>query len=470
MSERTIFERRQLACLRQQLRGPVLGPDDPDYDATRSIWNGMIDRHPAAIARCLGTADVIAAVRFARESNARISVRGGGHNVSGNAVCEGGLMIDLSLMKGITADPAMRTALAQPGLTLKEFHQGTQSFGLATTMGINSDTGIAGLTLGGGLGWLMGKLGLACDNLRAAEVVTASGDLVRASEDEHSDLLWGLRGGGGNFGVVTTFEYRLHEVGPLVLCGAVIHRADKAVEVLRFYRDFLAEAPEELGTVVTLRRAAALPVIPERLHGVPIVQIAACYVGRPEDGERVLRPLREFGPPELDLFNVRPYLVFQGMFDATVPKGWRYYWKSQRVPQLTDSAIETLCQHAFEMRSQRSYTIIFHPAGAVSRISEEATAFSGRAPGHEVNINAAMGPQDPDDCDWCREFFQALQHHSTGGVYVNFLMAEGEDRVRAAYGPEKHARLSILKARWDPDNVFRMNQNIAPSFSGSRPI
>jgi FAD/FMN-containing dehydrogenase len=462
MVERSILDRRQLDQLRQQHRGPVLGPDHPAYDATRSVWNGMIDRHPAAIARCLGTTDVVAAVRFARERKVQMSVRGGGHSVSGNAVCEGGLMIDLSLMKEITVDPGRRRALAQPGLTLKGFHEKTLTFGLATTMGINSDTGIAGLTLGGGFGWLMGKLGLACDNLRAAEVVTATGDLVRAAEDAHSDLLWALRGGGGNFGVVTAFDYQLHEVGPLVLCGAVIHRADRAAEVMRFYRDFLAEAPEELGTVVTLRRAAALPVIPERLHGVPIAQVAACYLGRPEDGEKVLRPLRKFGPPELDLFTVKPYLVFQGMFDATAPKGWRYYWKSQRLPHLTDSAIETICAHALEMRSPRSYTIIFHPAGAVSAIAEQATAFSGRTPGHEVNINAAMGPQDLDDRQWCQSFFEALRRHCTGGVYVNFLMAEGEDRVRAAYGPEKYARLSHLKAKWDPENIFRMNQNIAP--------
>ena len=463
MIQRSNLDRRQLDELRQQHCGPVLAPDDDGYDAARSIWNGMIDRYPAAIARCQRAADVIAAVRFARERDVQISVRGGGHNVSGNAVCEGGLMIDLSLMKGITVEPGTRTASAEPGLMLKEFDKETQAFGLATTMGINSDTGIAGLTLGGGFGWLMGKLGLACDNLCAADVITASGDLVRASEDEHSDLLWGLRGGGGNFGVVTSFQYRLHEVGPLVLCGAVIHRADKAAEVLRFYRDFLVHAPDELGTMITLRRAAALPAIPERLHGVPIVQIAACYLGRAADGERVLRPLREFGPPELDLFTVKSYLAFQGMFDATVPRGWRYYWKSQRVAQLSDPVIEAICAHAFEMRSQRSYTIIFHPAGAVSTISEGATAFSGRAPGHEININAAMGPQDPDDCEWCGDFFQALQRHSTGGVYVNFLMAEGEPRVRAAYGDEKYARLSVLKARWDPDNVFRMNQNIVPA-------
>ncbi len=456
------IDERGLARLRQQHRGPVIGPGEASYDSTRAIWNGMIDRRPAAIARCAGAADVVAALRFARERELPISVRGGGHNVSGNAVCDDGLMIDLSLMKGIRVDPRKRTALAQPGLTLKEFHGETQAFGLATTLGINSDTGIAGLTLGGGIGWLMGKLGLSCDNLLGADVVTAGGALVHASEDEDPDLLWGLRGGGGNFGIVTAFEYRLHEIGPLVFSGAVVHRAEKAIEVLRFYRDFIADAPDELGTVVVLRRAPPLPFVPERLHGVPIVQVGACYAGPPEAGERVLRPLRELGPPEVDLFRVKPYLEHQGLFDATVQKGWRYYWKSQRIPPLTDDAIETLCAHAFEMRSPRAFTIMFHVAGAVTRVPEEATAFTGRAQGHEVNVNAVMGPGDPDDREWCRNFFQALQRHGTGGVYVNFLMAEGEDRVRSAYGPAKYARLSALKSRWDPDNVFRMNQNIAP--------
>lgn len=443
-------------------RGEVVAPSNPSYDEVRKIWNGMIDRRPSVIARCVGAADVIAAVRFAREHDLVISVRSGGHNVSGNAVCDDGLMIDLSLMKGIRVDPRSRTALAQPGLTLKEFHTETQAFGLATTLGVNSDTGIAGLTLGGGIGWLMGTFGLTCDNLLAADVVAADGELVRSSEDENPDLLWGLRGGGGNFGVVTAFEYRLHPLDPMVFSGAVVYRAEKAPEVMRFYRDFIASAPEQLGTVLNLRRAAPLPIIPERLHGVPVIQVAACYAGPPEDGERVLRPLREFGPPELDLFTVKPYVAHQGMFDATVPKGWRYYWKSQRIPPLTDSAIETICAHAFELRSPKSYTIIFNPTGVATYVPEDATAFSGRSTGHEININAAMGPDDPEDTEWCRRFFQAMQKHSTGGVYVNFLMVEGEERVRAAYGPEKYARLAALKARWDPDNAFRMNQNIAP--------
>jgi len=443
-------------------RGEVLGPSDEAYDDVRKIWNGMIDRRPAVIARCVGAADVVAAVRFAREKDLVISVRGGGHNVSGNAVCDDGLMIDLSLMKGIRVDPSRRTASAQPGLTLKEFHTETQAFGLATTLGVNSDTGIAGLTLGGGIGWLMGTFGLTCDNLLAADLVTSDGELVRVSEDENADLLWGLRGGGGNFGVVTAFEYRLHPLHPMVFSVAVVYRAERAAEVMRFYRDFIATAPEALGTVLNLRHAATLPMIPQHLHGVPVIQVAACYAGPPEEGERVLRPLREFGPPELDLFTVKPYVAHQGMFDATVPKGWRYYWKSQRIPPLTDSAIETICAHAFELRSPKSYTIIFNPTGAVSRVGEDATAFTGRAVGHEVNINAAMGPEDPDDVEWCRRFFQAMQRHSTGGVYVNFLMAEGEERVRSAYGPEKYARLAALKARWDPGNAFHMNQNISP--------
>jgi FAD/FMN-containing dehydrogenase len=463
----TAAERPLLAddvkALRGLLLGEVLSPGDRGYEPARLLWNGAIDRRPGAIARCRGSGDVLAAVRYARDAGLLVAVRGGGHNVAGTASCDGGLVLDLSPMKGLQIDPAERTAWAQPGLLWGELDHQTQAFGLATTGGIVTHTGIAGLTLGGGIGWLMRKHGLTCDNLLAVDLVTADGQLVRASEREHPELFWGVRGGGGNFGVVTAFRYRLHEVGPTVLAGPVLFPAADAGDLLRFYRDFVERAPDELTTVVNLRDAPPLPFIPEHLHGVPVISVVVCWAGPIERGERVLAPLRRHGHPLLDLIAPKPYLAHQGTFDATVPHGLHYYWRSEYLRALDDQAVDTLVEHAWTSRSPRSYTIVFQLGGAVRRVPDETTAFSGRAAGFAVNVNAvALPDDDAEQVAWARGFGEALRPLSAG-VYMNFLDDEGQDRVRAAYGPARYRRLAALKKRWDPDNFFRRNQNIHPS-------
>lgn len=445
-------------------RGQVLQSGDLGYDTARRIWNGAIDKRPALIARCTGAADVLTAVRAAREHDVLTAVRGGGHNVAGTATCEGGLVIDLSPMKGMRVDPARRIAHAEPGLLWGEFDRQTQAFGLAAPGGIVTHTGVAGLTVGGGIGWLMRRHGLTCDNLLSAEIVTADGRLVMASDKAHPDLFWGIRGGGGNFGIVTSFEFQLHPVGPVVLAGVMLYPAERAGEVLRFYRDFADAAPDELTTIVTLRHAPALPFIPERLHGAPVVSIGACYAGCLEQGERAVAPLRAFGPPAVDLVRPVPYTAHQGLFDATVPHGLHYYWKSHNLPGLSDDAIDAMIEHAWSADSRLSYTIMFHLGGAVSRIGDEATAYDGRAAEYALNINGVSDGAAGFEAQarWTRRFWEAVQPYSTGGVYMNFLGSEGEDRVRAAYGAAKYARLVALKNTYDPGNFFRLNQNIRP--------
>jgi FAD/FMN-containing dehydrogenase len=441
----------------------VLRPGDAGYQPARALWNGAIDRRPGLIARCQGAADVAAAIRHARAEGLPVAVRGGGHNVAGTASCDGGLVIDLSPMKGVQVDPGARSAWAQPGLLWGELDHETQGFGLATTGGIVTHTGIAGLTLGGGLGWLMRKHGLTCDNLLAVDLVTADGQPVRASEQQHPELFWGIRGGGGNFGVVTAFQYRLHQVGPTVLGGPLFFPAADARTLLRFYRDFAEAAPDELTTVVNLRYVPPLPFIPERLHGAPAISVVTCWAGPIDQGERVLEPLRRHGRPLLDLIAPKPYLAHQGTFDATVPHGLHYYWRSEYLDALDDEAIDTLLAHAWASRSPRSYTIVFQLGGAVGRVPEEATAFSGRAARFAVNINGvALQHEYAEQSAWARRFGRAL-HPLSAGVYMNFLGDEGQERVRAAYGPAKYDRLAALKHSWDPDNFFRRNQNIRPS-------
>jgi FAD/FMN-containing dehydrogenase len=460
----TTLDDAVLADLARHFRGELIRPGDPQYHAARRIWNGAIDRHPALVARCAGVADVQAAVRFARERDLRVAVRGGGHNVAGTAVCDGGVVVDLSPMKGMRVDPAGRTARAQPGLLWGEFDHETQAFGLATPGGIITHTGIAGLTLGGGLGWLMRRYGLTADNLLSADVVTADGEFLRASAEEHADLFWGLRGGGGNFGVVTSFRYRLHPVGPIVLAGVILHPAEKAREVLGIYRDCIASAAEELTTIVVLRMAPPAPFLPPELHGRPVVVIGACYAGPVAEGERAVAPLRRFGQPVVDLIRPTPYASHQAFFDATAPHGLGYYWKSEYVPSLSDDLIDTLAAHAWRVPTPESYTIIFHLGGAVGRQDPEGSAFEDRRAAHAVNIDAVWSePTRASECvAWTRELWEAVRPYSTGRVYVNFLGDEGQDRVRAAYGEAKYERLRALKRKHDPTNFFRLNQNIVP--------
>jgi FAD/FMN-containing dehydrogenase len=346
-----------------------------------------------------------------------------------------------------------------------ELDRETQLHGLATVGGIVTHTGIAGLTLGGGIGWLMRKHGATVDNLVSVDLVTADGEVLTAGEDENPDLFWGVRGGGGNFGIVTSFEYRLHPVGPIVLAGPIFHPLADARKVLRFYREFIAAAPDELTTICNLRIAPPLPFLPRDVHGKPIVMVGACYAGPPQDGIEVVRPLKEFGSPIVDLLEPKPYTALQSMFDASVPHGWHYYWKSAEVPPLTDEAIDTLVEHASALTSPKSYCIVFQLGGAIGRVGPEETAYSQRDAAHNVNINAVWTQDDPEPerhIAWAREFFEALQPHTSGRVYVNFLGDEGRDRVRAAYGDRNYERLARLKRIYDPTNLFRLNQNIHP--------
>jgi hypothetical protein len=455
--------RRAVAAI-SGFRGRVLAPGDHGYDGARLVWNGAIDRKPALIAQCVDPADVLAAVRHARERDLLMSVRGGGHGVAGHAVNDGGLVIDLGPMKGIRVDPWRRAASVEPGVLWGELDAMTQAFGLATTGGIVSHTGVAGLTLGGGLGWLMRKCGTTADNLMAADVITADCRHVHASARDDVELLWGLRGGGGNFGIVSRFEFGLHEIGTTVLAGPIVWRMEDAPGVMRFYRDFVREAPDELTTIVQYRTIPPFPAFPAQFHGRKALQIAAVWAGRIVDGERVLRPLRANGAPLFDLVSPRPYLAQQTSNDKAVPHGWHYYWKSAEVTDLEDDVIDVLTERSLAMRSMRSFTVIFHLGGMIARIGENDAAYSHRSARYHLNLTAVWlrGEIGEIETTWARDLFDRLNAKQRA-VYVNFLMDEGQERVRQAYGAEKYERLVALKARLDPDNVFRMNQNIAPT-------
>lgn len=462
----TVLDEATIDRFKTKLRGNLILPTDENYDVVRSIWNAMIDKRPAIIAQCTGTVDVMQAVRFAREHDLLIAVRGNGHNVAGNALCNNGLVIDLSLMKGIHVDPEQRTARAQPGANWGDLDHETQAFGLASPGGIVSDTGISGLTLGGGFGWLTRQYGFTCDTLRSVDVVTAEGDLVKASETENSDLFWGIRGGGGNFGIVTSFEYNLYPVGPEVLAGLIIYSMDQASDVLRFYRDFAATAPRKLGSMAVFLTAPPAPFIPEAVHGKPVLAIIACYAGELEKGVEVLKPLREFGNPFIDGIKPKPYIDHNSSLDPGQPSGMQYYWKSEYLHEIADDAIETCISYAAEMTSPQARAALFHLGGAIKDHDEMSMAVSHRDAEFVLAINT--GWKNPDDnkeqMQWTHDFWTAMKPFSTGGVYVNFLSEDdGQARVRSAYGDEKYERLVQLKNKYDPSNVFQMNQNIKPS-------
>lgn len=449
--------------LKEQLqpgfRGPLLAPGDEGYESARAVWNGMIDRRPALVARCAGVADVLAAVVFAREHELLIAVRGGGHNVAGNAVVDDGFVIDLSDMKAVRVDPRARLARAEPGLLWGEFDHEVQAFGLATPGGIQSTTGIAGFTLGGGIGWLSRRFGLTCDNLVSADVVTADGKLVTASAEENEDLFFAVRGGGGNFGIATSFEYRLHPI-ERPWGGLVLHRIERAAELLAFVDEYAQAAPQDLGLIVFFVTAPAAAHVPVGLHGQPIVGVGVCYEGG--DAEEVLRPLRAFGPPEADGFAPMSYLALQSQFDAANPPGQQNYWKAEYVRRFDSGACGAIAEHAARRPPGLSKVLITRLGGAIAGVPDDATAFSHRLAPWIVNLNAMWADPKDDFSGWARDFWDALQPYSAGGVYVNFLGNEGAERVRAAYGDEKYERLARLKARYDPENVFRLNQNITP--------
>jgi hypothetical protein len=449
--------------LRGRFRGALLRPGEEGYDEARRIWNGAIDRHPALIARCAGADDVATAVRFARERDLPVSVRGGGHAVAGHAVVDGGVMIDLSLMKAVRVDPGARVARAAGGLLWRELDGATQQFGLATTGGIIGHTGIGGLTLGGGLGHLMRRHGLTVDNLLAVDLVTADGERMRVDDGTEPELFWGLRGGGGNFGIATAFEYRLHPVGPMVLGGPVFWRLDDAPKVLGALRDYAPEAPDELGITLAMMLAPPAPFLPPERYGTPVVGLVLVWSGDPGDGQRAVAPLLGAAPPIAELVRPVPYLAIQSMLDGGAPAGRHYYWRSHRLPGLSDEVVDVLVDRVANSTSPFSQVNGWAMGGAVSRVDPEATAVGEREVGFDISFAAAWPPSDPEPdrhVAWARAGWEALRPHSSG-VYVNFISDEG-DGVESAYG-QRLKRLTALKDRYDPANVFRHNANIAPS-------
>jgi FAD/FMN-containing dehydrogenase len=448
------------------IRGPVLGPDDVGYDEARRIWNGLIDRRPALIVQCTGAADVVDAVNFAREHDLLLSIKGGGHNVAGNAVNDGGVVVDLSLMRGVHVDPATRTVRAQGGAIWGDADRETQLFGLAVPGGVVSTTGVAGLTLHGGVGHLRRKYGLSIDNLLSVDIVTADGVLRRASASENEELFWAVRGAGSNFGVVTSFEFQAHPVGPMVMVGALFYPLDGVQELLPAWRDYMTSAPDELSSIALCWSVPPHEPFPPEHHGKPVLVVAGAYAGSVEDGGPVVQPLRELGQPLIDLSGPWPWLGLQSGFDALFPKGGFYYWKSRELAELSGAAIDDIADFAARRPSPLTDIVVWHHGGAMSRVDETATAYAGRDAAFLVTGEASWDdPAQTDDAiAWGREFWDAMGGHSTGGVYLNFpgLGEEKEALVKAGYGAN-YERLTTLKAQYDPTNVFRMNLNITPA-------
>lgn len=453
-----------LAEFKSRLHGRLILPQDAEYDEARKVWNGMIDKHPALIARCANAEDVVRAVKFATSHHLLVAVRGGGHNVAGFGTCDDGIVIDLSLVKGIDIDIASHTGRAQGGLTWGEFDKATQEHGLATTGGLVSTTGIAGFTLGGGIGWLMRKHGLALDNLLSVEMVTANGQRVTANENENAELFWGVRGGGGNFGIVTEFTYRLHPVGPNIFGGAIFHPLAQAKELLRFYHEWVRTLPDEMTTMVALLTAPPAPFVPQPLQGTQMIAIALCHIGAMDQGAELVKPLREFALPAIDLLGPHPYIGLQGMFDASAPKGILSYWKTEYLRGLEDGAINMLVEQAGKMHSPFSAIHIHHVEGIVGRVQPDITAFGHRDAPFILNVIGAWmdATKSNSHIGWVRETWQAVQPYSTGAAYLNFLDKDDTQRVKDAYGLAKYARLVALKNKYDPTNFFHLNQNISP--------
>ncbi len=459
----TVLAEAVLNDFKSGLLCSLLRREDKGYDEARALWNGMIDRRPAVIARCTGAADVISCVKFARQHKLLIAVKGAGHNIAGMASSNGSFMIDLSLMNWVQVDPDARIAVVGPGTTLRTLDHETQAFGLATPLGINSTTGIAGLTLGGGFGWLSRSLGLTVDNLLSADVVTPDGKLLHANEKENADLFWAIRGGGGNFGIVTSFRFRLHPVGPTLLAGLIVHPFKEAGKVFRYYRDFVANAPDKLTCWVVLRKAPPLPFLPAGVHGKEIFIIAAVYAGDIKEGEKLLEPLRKFGQPIADVVGPTPFTGFQQAFDPLLTPGFRNYWKSHNFTKLDDELLDTIINYAGQLPSPLSEIFVGNLGGAVNRVAVNATAYPHRDPNFILNVHTRWEDKGSDaKCiDWARKFFDATASFATGGVYVNFI-SEGDERVPSAFGTN-YQRLAELKKKYDPENFLRTNQNIMPA-------
>ena len=453
-----------VAALGDALVGDLLTPASAEYDDARSLWNAMIDRRPGLIMDCRAEGDVSHAVKFAAENRVRLSIFGAGHNIGGNAVGDGGLMISLRKMKAIDVDPDSQTVRVEPGVTLGDLDAATQAHALAVPTGINSTTGIAGLTLGGGFGWLSRKYGMTVDSLISARVVLADGSVVVASESENSDLFWGLRGGGGNFGVVTSFEFQAHAVGPEILSGLIVHPFSDATEVLRAYRDFVKDAPDELTVWTVLRKAPPLPFLPEDVHGTEIVILAAMYTGDISDGEAALAPLRAIGNPIADVIAPQPFTDWQQAFDPLLTPGERNYWKTHDFAEMSDELIDEVLGYVAKLPDPQCEVFFAQVGGAQSRVSDEATAYQGRSAAYIMNVHGRWSDASKDETcvGWCRDLWNAIAQYATGEAYVNFMTEEEGDRLESAYG-SSYARLVELKNRYDPTNLFRLNQNIRPS-------
>ena len=456
--------KEKIANFKSRIKGQIVLPSDSIYGEVRKIWNAMIDRKPALIVRCGEADDVPHAIAFARENGLEISVRGAGHNIAGNALCDDGITIDFSTMRDIRVDPERLRAYVEPGATLADLDEATQSHGLATPVGINSTTGIAGLTLGGGFGWLTRKYGMTVDNLVSGEAVTANGKRIRASEDENADLFWALRGGGGNFAVVTQFEFKLHRIGPEILAGLAVFPFDQAKQVLTQYREFVQLAPEELNVWTVLRKAPPLPFLPEQVHGKEVVVLAAFYTGEPVQGRKLIEPLLRFGDAYGEHIVSQPYIQWQKAFDPLLTPGARNYWKSHNFIELSDGALDTMIEFAGKLPSPQCEIFIGLIAGAANRIPANAMAYGHRDAKFVLNVHGRWDENTEDQrcIAWARAFFQATAPYASAGAYVNFMTGDETDRVATAYGTN-YNRLAQIKKQYDPDNVFHLNQNIKPA-------
>lgn len=459
----TQLQQGTIDTFRGQLGGPVFEPTDAGYHEARQIWNAMIDRKPALIAQCHSAEDVVAAVNFGRDQSMLVSIKGGGHNIAGNAVCDDGLMIDLSQMKDVEVDVENRRAFVGPGCTLADFDAAAQVHGLATPLGINSTTGVAGLTLGGGFGWLSRKHGMTVDNLISADMVTANGRQTRASATENPDLFWGTRGGGGNFGVVTRFEFQLHPVGPELLSGLMVFPFDQAKSVLTQFARFTETMPDELNVWLVIRHAPPLPFLPESVHGKPIVALAICYAGDPEEGEKLIAPLRSFGDAHGEHVGVQPYANWQQAFDPLLADGARNYWKSHNFVKLTDDVVRVALEFGEKLPSPHCEIFIASIGGQTGRVAHDAMAYSSRDANYVMNVHGRWEtPGEDEHCrQWARAFFEAAKPYASGGAYINFLSHDETERVEFAYG-DAYKRLMEVKQKYDPENLFRVNQNIRP--------
>jgi FAD/FMN-containing dehydrogenase len=461
MDTMKIQSNEKMETLKNNVKGQIVLPDNPNYNEVREIWNAMIDRRPAVIVQCAEADDVPHAISYARENGLEISIRGGGHNIAGSALCDNGVVIDFSNMKTVRVDAQKRRAYVEPGATLGDFDKAVQAHGLATPAGINSTTGIAGLTLGGGFGWLTRKYGMTIDNLVSAEMVTADGRKIHVSEDENTDLFWAIRGGGGNFGVITQFEFALYPVGPEILAGLLVFPMDQAKQVLEKYREFVKSAPEELNVWVVLRKAPPLPFLPENVHGKKVVVLAIFYAGDIAEGERLIKPLRSFGDVYGEHIGAQPYAQWQQAFDPLLTPGARNYWKSHNFTELSDGALDSMIEFAGKLPSPQCEIFVGLIEGAANRVPSNAMAYGHRDAKFVLNVHGRWdeAAQDETGIAWARAFFKASAPYASAGAYVNFMTEDEGDRVAAAYGAN-YARLKQIKKKYDPENIFHNNQNI----------